>query len=33
MRNRKPQKKYQNGKIDGASDVHKLFADAQQIPL
>lgn len=36
MRNRKPQKKYQNGKIDGVITMlmsHKLFADAWQIPL
>lgn len=36
MRNRKPQKKYQNGKIDGVITMlmcHKLFAEAWQTPL
>ena len=33
MRNRKPQKKFQNGKIDGVITMlmaHKLFADSLQ---
>lgn len=36
MRNKKPQKKYKNGKIDGVITMlmaHKLFADSWQIPL
>ena len=36
MRNKKPIKKYQNGKIDGVITMlmsHKLFAEAWQNPL